>query len=82
MTSPDVEVFVDIDDPYTQRVSSASIPIALSEAEREGRLKPGDTVVMVGFGAGLTWGAGVMQWATHPAPVREDMRALRAVTAY
>ena len=39
--------------------STASIPIATCEAVDEGRLKPGDKVVFVGFGAGLTWGAAV-----------------------
>jgi 3-oxoacyl-[acyl-carrier-protein] synthase-3 len=51
--------------------SSASIPIALCEADEQGRLRAGDTVVMVGFGAGLTWGAGVIQWAAHLAPQRQ-----------
>ncbi|GMA49087.1 3-oxoacyl-ACP synthase III [Alicyclobacillus contaminans] len=37
--------------------SASSIPIALDEAVREGRAKPGDLLVMVGFGGGLTWGA-------------------------
>ncbi len=43
--------------------SAASIPIALDEALQEGRIGKGDTVVVVGFGAGLTWAAGVMKWA-------------------
>ncbi|MEN6357732.1 MAG: beta-ketoacyl-ACP synthase III [Armatimonadota bacterium] len=43
--------------------SAASIPIALDEALSEGKIKKGDTVVTVGFGAGLTWAAGVMKWA-------------------
>jgi 3-oxoacyl-[acyl-carrier-protein] synthase-3 len=43
-------------------VSSASIPIALAEAAEEGRMKPGDCVVFVGFGGGLTWGASVLIW--------------------
>lgn len=43
--------------------SAASIPIALSEALAEGRVQKGNTVVLVGFGAGLTWAAGVMKWA-------------------
>ena len=42
--------------------SSASIPIALDEAARTGRIKPGDVVVLTGFGAGLAWGAMVMRW--------------------
>ncbi|QQE80760.1 beta-ketoacyl-ACP synthase III [Alicyclobacillus sp. SO9] len=37
--------------------SASSIPIALDEAVRSGRAKPGDVIVMVGFGGGLTWGA-------------------------
>lgn len=43
--------------------STASIPIATCEAIEQGRLKPGDRVVFVGFGAGLTWGAAVAQWS-------------------
>ena len=42
--------------------SSATIPIALDEANREGRLKKGDNVLMVSFGAGLTWGACIVEW--------------------
>jgi len=42
--------------------SSASIPIALCEAVECGRVKPGDKVVLVGFGAGLTWAAAAIQW--------------------
>jgi 3-oxoacyl-[acyl-carrier-protein] synthase-3 len=42
--------------------SSASIPIALCEALAEGRLREGDTVVMVSFGAGLVWGAVALRW--------------------
>jgi len=42
--------------------SAASIPIALAEAEREGRLFRGANVLMVGFGAGLTWGASLLRW--------------------
>lgn len=41
--------------------SAASIPIALDEARREGRAKIGDVVVLVGFGAGLTWGAAALR---------------------
>lgn len=42
--------------------SAASIPIALSEAVAEGRLKPGMVVAMVAFGAGLTWASAVIRW--------------------
>ncbi|MFA5882029.1 MAG: 3-oxoacyl-[acyl-carrier-protein] synthase III C-terminal domain-containing protein, partial [Eubacteriales bacterium] len=43
--------------------SAASIPVAVHEAVAEGRIKRGDIVVLVGFGAGLTWGASVIKWA-------------------
>jgi len=43
--------------------SAASIPIALSEAVESSRIKKGDVVVLVGFGAGLTWASCVMKWA-------------------
>jgi 3-oxoacyl-[acyl-carrier-protein] synthase III len=42
--------------------SSGSIPLALAEAQREGRLRKGDLVLMTGMGAGLTWGSGLMEW--------------------
>jgi len=42
--------------------STASIPLALEEALQSGRIKKGDNVVMVGFGAGLTWGAVAIKW--------------------
>lgn len=47
--------------------STASIPIAMVEAIEKGQIKPGDRLVMVGFGAGLTWGALAAQW-TGPIP--------------
>lgn len=43
--------------------SAASIPIALSEAVADGRVKKGDLVVMSAFGAGMTWGAVGIRWA-------------------
>lgn len=42
--------------------STASIPIALYEAAQQGRLKRGSLVALVGFGAGLTWGALALRW--------------------
>lgn len=42
--------------------SAASIPIALDEAARLGKLKSGDMVLLVGFGAGLTWGSAILKW--------------------
>ena len=43
--------------------SSASMPIALDEANREGLLSKGDYVLLVSFGAGLTWGALIVRWS-------------------
>ncbi|WP_090638734.1 beta-ketoacyl-ACP synthase III [Paenibacillus sp. UNC496MF] len=43
-------------------VSAASIPIALAEAVEQQRVGEGDTIVLVGFGGGLTWGASVLVW--------------------
>jgi 3-oxoacyl-[acyl-carrier-protein] synthase III len=48
--------------------SAASIPIALSEAVEQGRLHQGDKIVIVGFGAGLSWAAAVVQWGVA-API-------------
>ncbi len=42
--------------------STASIPIATVEAIQEGKLKPGDKIVFVGFGSGLSWGSVAVQW--------------------
>jgi 3-oxoacyl-[acyl-carrier-protein] synthase III len=53
--------------------STASIPIATCEAFDQGRIHPGDRIVFVGFGAGLTWGAAVVQWS-GPFPVRRKVR--------
>ncbi len=45
--------------------SSGSIPLALADAARDGRLRPGSLVLMTGMGAGLTWGSALMRW-TQP----------------
>lgn len=42
--------------------SAASIPLALDEAVRSGKVKPGDVVACAGFGAGLSWGAAIFKW--------------------
>ncbi|RGZ01309.1 beta-ketoacyl-ACP synthase III [Clostridium sp. AM58-1XD] len=42
--------------------SGASLPIILDEVNREGKLERGDKIVIAGFGAGLTWGATLMEW--------------------
>lgn len=50
--------------------STASIPIATVEAVQKSQIKPGDKIVFVGFGGGLTWGALVAQW-TGPIPAKQ-----------
>ena len=42
--------------------SAASIPILLDEVHKEGKLSPGDLLLLSGFGAGLTWGASLLKW--------------------
>ena len=42
--------------------SSGSIPLALADAAADGRLRPGQLVLMTGMGAGLTWGSALMRW--------------------
>ncbi|MBI3175829.1 MAG: ketoacyl-ACP synthase III [Chloroflexi bacterium] len=53
--------------------STASIPIATAEAVTSGRIKPGDKLVMVGFGGGLTWGALAAEW-TGPLPSERKVK--------
>lgn len=47
---------------YYGNTSAASIPLALDEAVRQGKIQPGDIIAASGFGAGLTWGAAIFQW--------------------
>lgn len=57
---PMEKVFVNVD--RYGNMSSATVPIALDEAQEQGRLKPGDNVLLVAFGAGFTWGSAVLRW--------------------
>jgi 3-oxoacyl-[acyl-carrier-protein] synthase-3 len=57
---PMEKVYVNVD--RYGNMSSATIPVALDEAVEEGRLKAGDNVLMVAFGAGFTWASGVVRW--------------------
>src|SRR4051794_18145455 len=50
--------------------SSASIPLALSVAERDGLLRPGMRLLLAAFGAGFTWGATTVEWGAEPAASR------------
>lgn len=53
-------VYVDIE--TVGNTSAASVPVAMDRAWREGRLRPGDVVLTVAFGAGLAWGANLLRW--------------------
>ncbi len=57
---PEEKVFVNIH--RYGNTSAASIPIALDEAREEGRISPGDLILMVSFGGGFTWAAVLMRW--------------------
>ena len=57
---PMEKAFVNID--KYGNTSSASVPIAIDEARKEGRLRKGDIVMLVAFGGGLTWGSSLIRW--------------------
>lgn len=57
---PPEKVFVNVE--RYGNTSAGSIPLGLYEAEKAGKLKKGDVVLTVGFGAGLVWGANVIRW--------------------
>jgi 3-oxoacyl-[acyl-carrier-protein] synthase III len=52
--------------------SSATIPVAMVEALEEGRIQPGDRLLMAAFGAGLTRGAGLVRWGRRTKPLGES----------
>jgi 3-oxoacyl-[acyl-carrier-protein] synthase-3 len=56
---PDEKVFVNITE--YGNTSAASVPIAFDDCFRQGKLKRGDLIVFVAFGAGLTWGANIIR---------------------
>jgi 3-oxoacyl-[acyl-carrier-protein] synthase-3 len=60
---PEDRVVINVD--RYGNTSSGSIPLALADAEAEGRLRPGATVLMTGMGAGLTWGSALMEWTAN-----------------
>lgn len=57
---PPEKVFINVD--RYGNTSGGSVPLALYEAEQEGKLKRGMVVMTVGFGAGLVWGANLIRW--------------------
>ena len=54
------QMFVNVD--KYGNTSAASVVIALDEAVSSGRIQRGDLILIVVFGAGLTWGAAVIEW--------------------
>ena len=60
---PEDRIVVNVD--RYGNTSSGSIPLALADAEADGRLEPGATVLMTGMGAGLTWGSALMEWTVN-----------------
>jgi 3-oxoacyl-[acyl-carrier-protein] synthase-3 len=53
-------VFINLD--KYGNTSAAAVAIALDEAHRQGRVKRGDRILLVAFGAGLTWASAVIEW--------------------
>jgi 3-oxoacyl-[acyl-carrier-protein] synthase III len=80
---PTEKVFVNIQ--RYGNTSAASIPIAIAEAEQQGRLRRGDKVLLVAFGGGFTWGASVLEWfgphdgVRPPSPLDRAREALEDV---
>jgi 3-oxoacyl-[acyl-carrier-protein] synthase III len=62
---PDEKVVVNVD--RYGNTSSGSIPLALAEAEADGRLHEGELVLLTGMGAGLTWGSALIEWTERKA---------------
>jgi 3-oxoacyl-[acyl-carrier-protein] synthase-3 len=62
---PSERVVVNVD--RYGNTSSGSIPLALSDAAADGRLREGELVLMTGMGAGLTWGSALIEWTKEMA---------------
>jgi 3-oxoacyl-[acyl-carrier-protein] synthase-3 len=57
---PMEKIFLNID--KYGNTSSATIPIAMDEVQREGKVKAGDLMLLCSFGTGVTWGSAVIRW--------------------
>jgi len=62
--------------------SAASIPIALCDAIATRRIHPGQNILLVGFGAGLTWASAVVRWSAEPAGVQPTHRGIWRLIVY
>jgi 3-oxoacyl-[acyl-carrier-protein] synthase-3 len=56
---PEDKYFINIQE--YGNTSAASLPIAFNDCRRQGKIKEGDLVILVAFGAGLTWGANIVR---------------------
>ncbi|MEX2469668.1 MAG: ketoacyl-ACP synthase III, partial [Pseudohongiellaceae bacterium] len=63
---PEEKVFVNVH--KYGNTSAGTIPVALTEALEEGRVNAGDYILTASFGAGLTWGAGLIKWGQRTTP--------------
>ncbi|GAA3700490.1 ketoacyl-ACP synthase III [Oceanisphaera sediminis] len=70
MALPPEKVMVNI--AQYGNTSAATVPIALCEALEQGRVKPGALLLTAAFGAGLTWGAGVIRWGDRITPLNRS----------
>jgi 3-oxoacyl-[acyl-carrier-protein] synthase-3 len=66
---PEEKVFINVH--KYGNTSAGTIPVALAEALEEGRIEPGANILMATFGAGLTWGAGLVRWGDRITPLAE-----------
>jgi len=73
---PMERIFVNVD--RYANMSTASIPVALAEAAEEGRIHPGDHVLLLAFGAGLAWATAVIQWGGEGLQVERGSAWQRA----
>ncbi|MDR9827495.1 ketoacyl-ACP synthase III [Vibrio sp. FNV 38] len=67
---PKEKAFVNIN--HYGNTSAATIPIALCEAVEQGKVAPNNTLLLAAFGAGLTWGAGVVKWGDRVVPLSQS----------
>jgi len=67
---PSEKVVVNIDS--YGNTSAATVPVALTEALEAGRVKPGSTLLLAAFGAGLTCGAGIVRWGKRVTPIAQS----------
>ncbi|WP_375057581.1 ketoacyl-ACP synthase III [Zobellella sp. DQSA1] len=70
MALPDEKVMINIG--QYGNTSAATVPIALCEALEQGRIKPGALLLTAAFGAGLTWGAGLVRWGERVTPLAQS----------